>query len=170
MSQEYVCSEGQHLKALHRCSLYHHFRFSVADCNALMKDAWGVNRIHVYRLVLWAAFKEILRLGMLVWNQIPQLPTEISVIKTDSEWGPLSLALIFFLTVCSRALGGDADTHSPKLHFRSVQSRPNDRRWEFCGGPWVRGALDWQSVRSEDHQQRQMQREGEIWKHYEIVN
>lgn len=38
-----------------------------------------------YRLVLGAAFKEIFRLGMLVENQISPLPTEISVIKTDSE-------------------------------------------------------------------------------------
>ncbi len=154
-----------HLKALRRCSLYNHFHCSVhavADCNAPMKESVRCKPNAGLPSCSLSCIQRDSQTRNVGWESYFSTAYSDFSHKNNSEWGPLSLALILFLTVCSRALGGDADTHSAELHFRSVQSGPNDRRWELCGGPWVCRALDWQGVRSEDHQQRQMQRKGEM--------
>lgn len=47
------------------------------------------------------------------------------------------------------------------FHIRAVQSGTNDWWWELCRGPRVYGEIHRPRVRSEDHQQEQMQGEGE---------
>lgn len=113
-------------------------------------------------LLTLIGFLQSLQLHGWRWTRGWRSMTSPDISVVAERWVHMSFNLHYFkflLLLCSR------DSRwvllCSCLHRRKVQSGENFGGRELCGGPGVCGEIHWKRVRSQNHQQREMQRKGE---------